>query len=138
MVLNDDSQGLRCGTVEPEPFGGAHGHHRADFRVPALLVAFRFAHVVQQQRQIEQARAFEALKERRVIFVRLGLGLPDPVQLLQANQRVFVGGVLMVKLVLHQAGELAEFGNVFAEQIHLMHRAQDGRNFAAPFENGQK
>ena len=44
----------------------------------------------------------------------------------------------MVKLVLHQAGEPAEFGNVFAEQIHLVHRAQNGRHFAAPFENGQK
>ena len=116
---------LRRRAVQPEPFGGAQGHRRADFGMLALLVVFRLAHVVQQQRQVKQARAFEALKERRVIFVRLVLGLPNAVQLLQADQRVFVGGVLMVKLVLHQAGEPAEFGNVFAEQVHLVHRAQD-------------
>ena len=44
----------------------------------------------------------------------------------------------MIKFVLHEAGELAEFGNVFAEQIDLVHRAQHRRHFAAPFEDGQK
>jgi len=50
----------------------------------------------------------------------------------------FVGGVLMIKLVLHQAGEPAEFRNVFAEQIHLVHGAQNRRDAAAAFENGPK
>ena len=60
MILDDDSQGLRRGAVEPEPFGGAHRQRGAGFGVFALLVAFRLAHVVQQQRQVEQTRAFEA------------------------------------------------------------------------------
>ena len=44
----------------------------------------------------------------------------------------------MIKFVLHQAGQFSEFRNIFAEQVHLVHRAQDRRNFAAPFEDGQK
>ena len=96
------------------------------------------ADVVQQQRQVKQAGPFQPLEQRRVMFIRRVLGLPDLVELLEADQRVFVGGVLMVKLVLHQAGELAEFGNVFAEQIHLVHGAQNRRHLAAPFEDGQE
>ena len=55
-----------------------------------------------------------------------------------AHQGVLVGGVLVVELVLHQAGELAELGEVLAEQIHLVHRAQDGRDAAALVEDGQE
>ncbi len=33
---------------------------------------------------------------------------------------------------------MSEFGNVFAEQIDLVHRAQNRRHFAAPFEDGQE
>jgi hypothetical protein len=51
---------------------------------------------------------------------------------------VFVGGVLMIKLMLDETGELAEFGNVFAEQIDIVHRAEDWRNVSALVENGQK
>ena len=72
------------------------------------------------------------------MFIRLVLRLPNPVELFKADQRVFVGGVLMIKLMLHEAGEPAEFRNVFAEQIHLMHGAQHRRDAAAAFENGQK
>ena len=123
---------------ESQPFGDAHGHFGADFRVVAPFVVSGFADVVQQQRQIKQAGTFEVLEERRVIFIRRVLGLPDAVELFQADQRVLVGGVLMIKFMLHEAGELAEFGDVFAEQIHLVHGAQDGRDVAALFENGQK
>ena len=48
---------------------------------------------------------------------------------------MFVGGVLVIKLVLHQAGELAEFGQVLAQQIDLVHGAQDGRDVAALAQN---
>ena len=106
--------------------------------MPALFVVRGLADVVQQQREVKQAGPFEALKQRRVMFVRRLLGFPDFVELFEADQRVFVGGVLMVKLVLHQARQFAEFGNVFAEQIHLVHRAQNRRDFAAPFEDGQE
>src|SRR5208283_4170514 len=110
----------------------------ADFGMVAFFVVFRFADVVQQQREVKQAGAVETLKQRRVMFVRLVLRLPNPVELFEADQRVFVGGVLMIKLVLHQAGEPAEFRDVFAEQIHLVHGAQNRRDAAAASENGKK
>ena len=40
--------------------------------------------------------------------------------------------------MLHETGELAEFGDVFAKQIHLVHGAQNGRDAAALVEDGQK
>ena len=42
--------------VQLQPFRGAHRHLRADFGVFAFFVDFRFADVVQQQRQIKQTR----------------------------------------------------------------------------------
>ncbi len=104
----------------------------------AFFVVLGFADVVQQQREVKQAGPVQALKQRRVIFIRRLLRLPDFVELFEADQRVFVGGVLMIKFVLHEAGQLAEFGNVFAEQVDLVHRAQNRRDFAAPFEDGQE
>ena len=101
-------------------------------------MAVGFAHVVQQQRQVEHERPFQLLEQRGVGGVGRRFGLPDAVQLLEAHQRVLVGGVLVVELVLHQAGELAELGEVFAEQISLVHRAQDRRDAAALVEDGQE
>jgi hypothetical protein len=93
---------------------------------------------VQQAARDKAGRDVQGFEKRRVIFIGQVFGFPDAVELLEADQRVLVGGVLMVKLVLHEAGELAEFGNVFAEEVHLVHGAQNGRHLAAPFENGQK
>ena len=42
---------------------------------------------------------------------------------------MLVGCVTMQKLMLHQAGELAEFGNVAAEKIRPMHHSQDASHF---------
>ena len=44
---------------------------------------------------------------------------------------MLIRGVLVVELVLNQAGELAELGDVFSQQIHLVHRSQDRRDVAA-------
>ena len=43
---------------------------------------------------------------------------------------MLVGRVTMEKFMLHQAGQLAEFGNVAAEKIHLMHHSQDASHSA--------
>lgn len=67
-----------------------------------------------------------------------GLRLPDAIQLFQTDQRVLVGGVLMIKFVLHQAGQPAELGHILPEKIHLVHRAQDGGDVAALVEDGEK
>ena len=51
---------------------------------------------------------------------------------------MLVGRVLVVEFVLHQAGQLAELGNVFAQEINFMHRPQNGRHVAALVEDRQK
>ena len=44
----------------------------------------------------------------------------------------------MIELVLDQAGEFAEFGQVLAKQANLVHRAQHAPDIAALIEDGQK
>src|SRR5258705_3254331 len=51
---------------------------------------------------------------------------------------MLVGGVLVVELVLDQAGELAEVRNVSAQQADLMHGPEDGRHVAALVEDLKK
>jgi len=63
-------------------------------------VVIGLADVVQQQREVKQPGTFETLKQGRVMLIRLVRRLPNPVELFEADQRVFVGGVLMIKLVL--------------------------------------
>ena len=65
-----ESQGVRRRAVELQPFGGAHGHFRADFRHGRPFYGCRLADIVQQQREIKQAGAVQTLEQRRVIFVR--------------------------------------------------------------------
>src|SRR5262249_36604726 len=96
------------------------------------------ADVVQQQREINERGAIEFLKQLRVTGMRRSGGAPDAIKLLETHQRVLVRGVLMIKLVLNEAGELAELGNVFAEKIHLVHGAKDDGHVAALAENGQE
>ncbi len=139
MVFNDEVQRVRRRFVEVQALRRAHRHFRAGLGMGAFFFMARgFADIVQQQREVKQAGALKALKQRRVILIRRLLRLPDFVQLFEADQRVFVGGVLMIKFMLHEAGQLPEFGNVFAEQVDLVHRAQDWRDLAAPFEDGQE
>ena len=138
MIFDEEVQHAGRRTVQPQPFRRAPGHLRADFGVASPFVVFGFADVVQQQRQVKQAGPLQTLKQGRVMFIGLIFRLPDAVELFQADQGVLVGGVLMIKFMLHETGELAELRDVFAKQIHLVHRAQNRRDAAAAFEDGQK
>jgi len=138
VVFDEEPQRVRGRAIQPQPFRRAQRHLRADFRMAAFFVAFRLADIVQQQRQVKQAGPVQPLEERRIIFIRRLRRLPDFVELFQADQRVLVGRVLMIEFMLHQAGELAELGDVFAEQVHLVHRPQNRGDFPAPFQDGQE
>ena len=130
------SSSLGGRAVQAEAFGDAHGQVAAHLGVVAVAVGL--AHVVEQQGQVEDEGPLQLLEQRGVGGVGRVFGLPDAVQLLEAHQRVLVGGVLVIELMLHQAGELAELGQVFAQQVHLVHGAQDGRDAAALVEDGQE
>src|SRR5208282_5157859 len=136
VVLDDAMQGLGGGLVEDEALGSAQRQLAAYLRVVAVAVGF--ADVVEEQSQVEHEGPLQLLEERSVGGVGEVFGLPDAVELLDAHQRVLVGGVLVVELVLDQAGELAELGEVFAEQIHLVHSAENRRDAPALVEDGQE
>src|SRR5438132_8815811 len=61
--------------------------------------------------------------------------LCECVEFVDTNQRMLVGCVTMQKLMLHETGELAEFGNVTAEEIDAMHHSQDAPNSAFLCQN---
>ena len=138
MMFDERPQGVRGGAVQAQTFGRAHGHPGADQRMGNFPAVLGFAHVVEEQCQIEEFGSLQSLKQRRIILVRRLLRFPNFIQLLQANQRMLIGGVLMIKLVLHQTGQPAEFGKVFAEQVDLVHRPQNPRHLAPMFQYRQE
>src|SRR5436309_1563558 len=103
-----------------------------------IAAVFSFAGVMQQNCQVEQEWPLECMEQRRVSAIRRFLGIPDPIELLETNQRVFVSRVLMVKLMLNQARQLAEFRDIRSQKVHFMHRAKDRRDVPPLIENGQE
>ena len=84
--------------------------------------------VVQEQCEIKNKRILQLFK-KFLIRNQLGIvGTGERVELVDANQRVFVGRVTMEIFVLHEAGQLAEFRNVTAQKIDAMHHAQHASN----------
>src|ERR1700682_168759 len=88
--------------------------------------------VVQEKRKIKDKWVLESFEQPPVGTEFRVLRLHHLVELVDANQGVFVGGVAMEEFVLHQAGELPEFGNVPAEEIHPVHHAQHPADLALP------
>ena len=88
------------------------------------------AGIVQEQGEIEDERILEFFKELAVRSQFRILRLHDLVELVDADQRVFVRGVTMEKLVLHETGELPELRNVAAEKIDAVHHPEHAADFA--------
>src|SRR5205814_10202683 len=88
------------------------------------------AGVMQQQRQIKDKRIGQLL-EKFPIFKQFGIfRVSQCVELVNADQRVFVRGVAVKKFMLHQTSKLAELGNVLTEEIEPMHQPQSPPNFS--------
>ena len=79
--------------------------------IPAVI---GLARVVHQQGQIKLSGVIQLFEQIRVKFPLAPFRLPQPVQLIQANQGMFVRRVNVKKLVLNQTGQLAEFRHIFA------------------------
>jgi hypothetical protein len=76
------------------------------------------------------------VKQPAVDFAaRVVLG-DELVELFDAAQGVFVGGVAVEELVLDEAVERAELGQVAAEETDAVHQAQDAGDVALAFEDG--
>ena len=54
------------------------------------------------------------------------------IELVDADQCVFIGRVTMQELVLDQTGQLPEFGNVSPQEIDTMHRSKNAAHFSLP------
>ena len=80
----------------------------------------------------------QAFKDFRIVILGCRILRPNAIELLEAHERMLVSRVLMIELVLNQAGQLAEFGNVFAKQPHFMHGTQDRRHVSTLVENFEK
>ncbi len=65
-------------------------------------------------------------------------GVPDLVQFFEADQGVFVRRVLVIELMLHQAGQAPEFGQEFSQEPDFVHGAEDRGDVAALVEDFQK
>src|SRR5436305_1900278 len=106
MMLDDQPQCVSGRAVQRQASRHAHRQLAAHFGM--IAVAVGLADVVEDQRQVKNERPVQSLKEGRISIMRRLLGLPNAVKLLNADKRMFVGGVLMIKFMLHEARELAE------------------------------
>src|SRR5437868_495643 len=88
------------------------------------------AGVMQQQRQIKNKRISQLLEKLAILDELRIFRSRQPVELVNADQRMFVRGIAVKKFMLHQTGKLAEFGNVLTEDIEPMHQPQSPPNFS--------
>jgi len=89
-------------TIKVKSLCRAHGHFRADFGMPPFCGA-RLCPRRAAAARGKAVRDAAGLEQGRVIFIRRRFRLPDFVKLFEADERVFIGGVLMIKFVLHEA-----------------------------------
>src|ERR1700756_1694820 len=88
------------------------------------------AAVVQEKCEIQNHWVCELLEQFTIMNQLRIVGRRQGVEFVNAHERVLVGGISMQKLVLHEARELAEFGNVPAKKIHSMHHPKDAPHSA--------
>src|SRR5690242_14634967 len=92
--------------------------------------------IMQAKRQVEHVRVLE-LQEKLLVLLQFRIVRANGlIQLLDADQRVLVGSVLVKKLVLHQTGKFAELRQVTTEEINLMHHPQNAADLALPRQDG--
>src|SRR6476660_7857831 len=113
----------------------ALGEQRAGFGVWA---AHGLAAVVEEKCEIQNQWVRELFKQFAIMNQLRIIGLRQCIKFVDAHQRVLVGSIPVQKLVLHKAGELAEFGNVPAKKVHPMHHPQDASNSAFLGQNRRK
>ena len=93
------------------------------------------AGVVKDDGEVERVGIGDFVEESAIdsaAWVVLG---DEMVELFDAAQRVFVGGVAVEKFVLDKAVERAEFRQVAAEKSDAVHEAQDACDIAFAFED---
>src|SRR5262249_31525986 len=85
----------------------------------------RFAAIVQKKREIKNKRVLQLLKNLAISDQLRIRRLRQGIKFINANQCMLISRVTMEKLMLHQAGKLAELRNVPAQKIDPMHHSED-------------
>src|SRR4029434_10790279 len=96
------------------------------------------AAVMEKQRQIKNEWVFELLENPAIGDQLRIIRRRQSIEFVDTYQRMLVRRVTMQKLVLHQTGELAEFGDVSPQEINPMHHSKDPANFPFPRQNRLK
>src|SRR5687767_243861 len=102
MLFDQQEQAVGGGAVEAEALGDCKGNFCADIGMIAGMESL--AGIMEEEREVEQEGTLDLLEELAVMIEGGITGFPDFIQLLNAHQRVFIGSVLMIKLVLDEAG----------------------------------
>src|SRR5580692_377333 len=119
-----------------EPGGDLLSIERARLRMMACTGGF--PGIMQQERQVKHVGILNLQKKRFICCQFRVLCIDERVQLLNANQGMFVRGVPVKKLVLHQTGQIAEFGQISSQEIHLVHHTENVSDLAFPGQDGRE
>jgi len=102
VMFDEEPQGMGGGAVQVQASGDFNGDLAANLGMGRFLLDL--AGIVKEHGQVEDEGTLDFLKFLGVAGEGWILGGPDLVEFFQADQGVFVGGVLVVELVLNQAG----------------------------------
>ena len=126
VISDDERNDLAAPGIKIEAFENGDG--QLDAALAVVLDPGGLADVMQEQDQVEQG-GIGGLVEFLAVFEgdRLGLG-EDPVELPDGVERVDVGGVAVIELMLHEAGEPVERGDEPAQHPQFVHQLQGGED----------
>ncbi len=133
VVVHEEHDQRAPGALDLEAVaqpGGEHGR-----AVDVFADVFGAAGVMENHREIERVGILDLMEQTPVDLMLRVVFRNELVELFDAAQRVFVRGVAVEKLVLDEAVERAELGQVAAEEADAVHQAQDARDVALAFED---
>src|SRR4029077_2339175 len=85
--------------------------------------------------EVEHKRVLQLFEKPAIRGQLRVVSIRERIELVDTEQRVFVGGVTMRKFVLHETGESAELRDVTTEEIHPMHHAKYAADFSFSGQN---
>jgi len=110
--------------------GGEHGR-----AVDVFADVFGAAGIMENHREIERVGILDLMEQTPVDLILRVVFRNELIELFDAAQSVFVRGVAVEKLVLDEAVQRTELGQVAAEEADAVHQAQDARDVALAFED---
>ncbi len=121
-MIDQEDEGGEIGALQPHAARNAHGVDGAGLGM--MTAVFGPARVVQQHGQVKNVWPGKLLEQGTIFGEGRFLGVDDPVEHLQADEGVFVGGVTVKEFMLHQAGQGAKLREEAAEEAEFVHGAQ--------------